>query len=244
MQIINLASSSNGNSYIIQTRSGTTLLLEAGLPFPKLRKAIAEHGIYLTDIDACIATHEHSDHAESLKSISRFIPVFTTKEAISQRNIIGAKALSSWEKITIKKTIITPFSVLHDVPAFGFVIEDSQERLFFANDTSMIKWNFKDYKFDYILIECNYCDEILEVNESIDPKVKERIKNSHMALSTTFKFLKNYINKNDAEVYLIHLSNNNSSERIMFKKISEIIDPKKLFICQQNGGIKGEEYYL
>lgn len=59
-----LASSSHGNAYVVSD-GHTSILLECGIPFRKLQKAL---GFRMGDIMACFVSHEHKDHAHSIKT--------------------------------------------------------------------------------------------------------------------------------------------------------------------------------
>lgn len=50
-----LASSSHGNAYVVSD-GHTSILLECGIPFRKLQKAL---GFRMGDIMACFVSHEH-----------------------------------------------------------------------------------------------------------------------------------------------------------------------------------------
>lgn len=242
MQIICLGSSSRGNSYVIRTGSGTLLLLEAGLPFPKLRRALQANNLRLQDFDACITSHEHSDHSQALKDVSRLVSAYGSAETIFQRKIIGGAAFTNWGVVYVRNTKIVPFPVNHDVPNFGFLIEDGKDKLFFATDTSLIRFDFSKFQFTHIMIETNYIDDLLE-KSNVDQVVKERVKHSHMSLATAIRTLKTFNLKKLQEIYLIHLSSEHSDPQRMFDEVAKIVDPKKIYICQQNGGTKGINDY-
>ena len=57
-----LASSSHGNCYIVSD-STTTVLLECGIPFRRIKKGL---GFDLSNIRACLVSHEHKDHSKSV----------------------------------------------------------------------------------------------------------------------------------------------------------------------------------
>ena len=70
-----LASSSHGNAYVVSD-GHTSILLECGIPFRKLQKAL---GFRMGDIMACFVSHEHKDHAHShLDLIKSGIPVYAS----------------------------------------------------------------------------------------------------------------------------------------------------------------------
>ena len=58
MELITIGSGSAGNAYALVTKE-EILLLEAGLPYKEVQKAIDYR---VSDIVGCLVSHEHSDH--------------------------------------------------------------------------------------------------------------------------------------------------------------------------------------
>jgi len=62
MTFTSLASSSHGNCYVVSDGK-TTILLECGISFRRIKKGL---GFDLSNIRACLVSHEHKDHAKSV----------------------------------------------------------------------------------------------------------------------------------------------------------------------------------
>ena len=60
-----LASSSHGNAYVVSDRD-TRILIECGISHKKLQKL---SGFSLSEFKACLVSHEHNDHAKSVKEL-------------------------------------------------------------------------------------------------------------------------------------------------------------------------------
>ncbi|WP_249961578.1 MBL fold metallo-hydrolase, partial [Histophilus somni] len=58
-------SGSSGNCYLANINK-TKILLEAGIPFKQIQKGMM---FKVSNIDACLVTHEHLDHAKSAKDL-------------------------------------------------------------------------------------------------------------------------------------------------------------------------------
>ena len=70
-----LGSSSQVNAYILECQN-ETLLLELGVSWKDIVKAL---NFDLSKIVACVVTHQHSDHAKSIKdAIKAGFPVYST----------------------------------------------------------------------------------------------------------------------------------------------------------------------
>lgn len=107
---------------------------------------------------------------------------------------------------------------------YGFLIQynPTGERLLYATDTYYIKYKFN--KLNYLLIECNYNKELARenaTNKVINKTRYIRLLESHFSLENLLKFL----NSNDLtyvkNIILCHLSDTNSNQKIMQKKVYE-----------------------
>lgn len=118
------------------------------------------------------------------------------------------------------------FETQHDAAEpLGFLIQDSisEKKFLFATDTYYIKYKFKE--LNYMAIECNYCESILQENINngkINAYLGERIRRSHFSLENVLEFLKaNDLSKLE-KLYLIHLSGSNADAKLFKEKISEV----------------------
>jgi hypothetical protein len=62
-----------------------------------------------------------------------------------------------------------------------------------------------------------------------------------LGLQTVIETLKGLKMDRLKEIYLLHLSDHNSDEKIMFEKLYEATK-KKIFIAKKNGGVKENDY--
>ncbi|OQB03812.1 MAG: putative metallo-hydrolase YycJ [bacterium ADurb.Bin212] len=234
MDITPIASSSSGNAYLISD-GVTILLIEAGVKLEKIQEKID-----LTSIKACLITHEHGDHAKYAKQIARWIPIYSSKGTFDcldfgvynyQKNILK---LSKMETIGSFKVI--PIKAFHDAKEpFAYLLKSTitNETLIFATDTYYIRNTFD--ALDYIMIECNYDESILEnryENGDVTKAQYKRLISSHMSLESCIKFLKANDLSKLKEVYLMHLSDKNSNEQ-MFKRAIQEITGAMVVVCQK-----------
>ncbi|MUK89128.1 MBL fold metallo-hydrolase [Ornithinibacillus sp. L9] len=224
IQIKTLASGSKGNAYHIDD-GHTQILLECGIPFKDIRKALEFN---TSNLAGCLITHEHKDHCGGLNDVLRAgINTYMspgTKEAIGiehhRINTVQAK-----KQFSIGTWNILPFDVQHDVSEpYGFLLQNNAgEKLLFATDTYYIRYKFKG--LTHLLIECNYSAEILNQNiiEGITPKVmKKRLIRSHFSLENVKEFLKANDLSKVQEIHLLHLSDSNSDEALFKREIQEL----------------------
>ncbi len=232
MVIQTIASSSKGNCYLLDDGK-TQILIEAGITFNKLIRKVN-----ISNISGVLVSHEHSDHAKGINDlIRRGKKVYTAKETFDSLNIqnptLYAKHLKKHELQMIGTFAIIPFSTQHDAAnPLGFLIKSlyTTEVLVFATDTYYVKDTFKG--LNYIMIECNYSNDILEQNKSISKTQKNRLYKSHFELENVKEFLRNQDLSKVKEIYLMHLSNANSDE-LRFKNEIMALTGIPTIVCQE-----------
>lgn len=126
----------------------------------------------------------------------------------------------------------------------GFLIQnrETKEKLLYATDTYYIKYKFN--KLNYILLECNYIEEILKKNIETGQVHKARytrLLESHFSLENVIEFLKANDLNNTEKIILCHLSDQNSDEAVIQRKITEITH-KDTIIAKPNLVIELEKY--
>lgn len=232
ISIKTIASSSKGNCYYV-TDGSTPLLLEAGIKYKDIQKAL---NFNTKDIAGCLVTHEHGDHSKGIKDLLRVGKnVYMsqgTNEALDLENS-RIKTVEAKKKFQIGTWSILPFEVEHDVSEpIGFLLQnEAGEKLLFATDTYYIRYKFKG--LTHLLIECNYSLDIL--NENIETGrvhrgMKKRLIASHFSLENLKEFLKANDLSMVQEIHLLHLSDTNSDEA-RFKREVQALTGKLVFVA-------------
>lgn len=243
MKITCLASGSSGNSYLVKT-STATLLLEAGLSV----KALAEKGVKLSDIDLCLITHEHGDHAKYAKQYSsRGVHLMCsegTADALALPNLWTYRRLMPnqhdrmvWLREYEHPLYITGIPLVHDAAEpMGLIVRDEEtsEKLVFITDTAYIPGMIDG--MTHLMIECNYSWQILDAHKPISPSHRARVMGSHLDIDSVLEWLQ----KNDIsrlqEIYLMHLSDDHSDEA-EFKRAVQASVGVSVWVCLKNGGV-------
>ena len=107
---------------------------------------------------------------------------------------------------------------------YGFLIQHkiTEEKLLYATDTYYIKYKFN--KLNYLLLECNYIKNIAKENAKdgvINKTRYTRLLESHFSLENVVKFLKSNDLSFAKHIVLCHLSDTNSNQDIMQKRVYE-----------------------
>lgn len=207
-----LGSGSSGNGYILQNEQ-EALVLECGMPLKNATEAL---GGNLRKVVGCLITHSHGDHAGYIKQYARPFNIYATAGTLAEK---GARdgdfhyhAVPLLYEFKVGSFVVKPFSTEHDTKEpCGFIIYHPQMGdMLFLTDTHHIKYKFS-FSFDYILIECNHTDSLIErsVKEGTIPaKVGIRAKATHMSLNRCIMCLKENQLQNTKAIILIHISAN------------------------------------
>jgi len=222
-------SSSMGNLYTVTAANGKRLLIECGVPWAKLEKAL---GFNLRGIEACLLTHEHNDHSKAFKNVMQAgINIFAsagTWEALSnglQRVWRRARIVANESIVHTESFDILAFKVVHDAAEpLGYVVREkaTEELLLFVTDTALLEQRFI-YQFSIIAIGCSYDNDILaervERNE-INETLAKRLLTSHPEKSWVIRYLKDYCDLSKCrEIILLHCSGENLDRQAACKEI-------------------------
>jgi phosphoribosyl 1,2-cyclic phosphodiesterase len=201
------------------------LVIEAGLPFKEVKKAI---DFEVGKIVGVIASHTHSDHfGYANEYIKAGIHVYASEQTHSSEDSPYKKVIHPGYWYKIGSFNVTPFEVVHDVECYGFIIRHEKTgTLLFATDTEYIKQNFKALKLNHIMIECNYSQKIIDSRVETGNTVKglrDRVLQSHMSLETCKGFIEANKTSSLYNVCLLHLSDGNSNESEFKEEIKQIV---------------------
>ena len=227
-QIQIIATGSKGNAYAIRD-GDETILIDPGIPIKEIQKAL---NFGVSRLKFCLVSHEHQDHCKAVKDIMGLgVPCAMsagTLNAIGPDNFASLPLILNSRKPAIFESwTVLPFDLVHDAAEpLGFLIQSpTGKKICFATDTARIDFDFSGVT--HWLVEANYSEELL--TESTRPEtVKDRIRASHMSIENLCEFFKRQDLSATEEIYLIHLSDNNSDEKL-FKKIIEKTTGKPLY---------------
>ena len=217
MTFESLASSSHGNAYIVSDGE-TRILLECGISVKQLLKS---SGFALSDIRACLVSHEHKDHAKSVPDlIGRGVAVYMSEGTAVALGVDCVELVQAMEQFTVGTFDIVPFATFHDAAEpLGYLIKSRVDGdiLAFATDTVNLRYRFPGVTI--LAIEANYDKAILARSEKLPEKVRHRISNAHMEIDVLCGYLSSIDLEKCREIYLLHLSDAMSNERFFLEKV-------------------------
>lgn len=232
IQFRSFGSSSSGNCYHV-TDGHTELLIEAGIRFADIRKAL---DFRVSRLAGVLITHEHMDHSRAAADLAKAgIDIYASSGTIAARGLTGhrIKEIEPKKQFTIGTWTIMPFDVEHDAEQpLGFLLANQAgEKLVFITDSYYCRYTFNG--LTHIAVECNYSLRILDENIAagrVHPAMRPRLLRSHFSLEN----VKDFFRANDLsavqEIWLIHLSDRNSdAER--FKREIQAVTGKPVYIA-------------
>lgn len=233
MDIRVISSGSKGNCYVVSD-GVTSLMLDCGIP---LKQILIACKFKMSAISGCLVTHNHMDHIKAAKGLASYaVAVYASEGCFNAAGLKGTyfRIVKSKRQFTIGTFRILAFDVEHDVPEpLGFLLYSTvtEEKLLYFTDTCYLKYKFSG--LTHIMGECNYSK--VELQKSVDEgrvhkSLAERLLFSHMSL----EHFKDFLQANDLskvkQIYLLHLSDNNSdAER--FKEEIQRMAGTEVYVC-------------
>lgn len=210
MELVVINSNSKGNAYAL-TGEKETLLLEAGVSLREVKRMSG----YPANIVGCCVSHVHGDHAKYIEEYAKYYPVVCNYD-VAEKKEIECIIPNEGKTVYCGGFSITPFSVKHDVPNYGYLIHHKEMgSLLFATDTDTLPFRFPN--INHWLIEANYSDKILQEeykNGKIDKAQRDRIIISHMSFENCIKNLAASDAETASTITLIHLSSRHSDPKL------------------------------
>jgi metallo-beta-lactamase domain protein len=81
---------------------------------------------------------------------------------------------------------------------------------------------YKIQNVDVLMVECNYVKSVIDSNvknDSLNLNLRNRIVKNHMSLETLLNALKQADLSNLKKIYILHLSDANSQEKVILEAI-------------------------
>lgn len=237
MRISTVASGSSGNCIYVGS-DHTHVLIDAGITKKRIEEGLNQNDIKLSEIEAILITHEHSDHIQGLGVISRKyeIPIYATADtilAISDNKKLGYIPEELYvnvcpdEHVTIGDLDICPFSISHDaVSPVGYRVNCDNKSAAVATDMGKYdEYTIEHLKnLDAIVIEANH-DVNMLLAGPYPYYLKRRIlgEQGHLSNEMSGRLINSILHDNIKHILLGHLSKENNYEQLAYETVrSEI----------------------
>jgi len=212
-----LSSSSKGNAVYV-AGGETSLLVDCGLSFRRLKAALDSYNVDVGDISAVIITHEHTDHISGLKTLLKrcHMPLYASEETLRYLCIhdlipVDVQIIPLEDDTTIGDIEVSAFDTPHDaVHSIGLHLNmPDGRRVGIATDLGYVTDTVRDSLTgcDLVMIESNYDPGMLFCGE-YPYSVKQRIKSDlgHLSNADCASVVAELIDLGTTRFVLGHLS--------------------------------------
>lgn len=227
MRVCTLASGSSGNSLYIEC-GGTKILVDAGISLRQLGLRLAKLGVGISDIDAVVVTHEHSDHTTALPMTG--LPTYIASATVHlwKDKVRSIMEFESDSPFQIKDFLVTPFSVPHDaLDPVGFTIESGDGlKIGLVTDigsvTTLVRERLRGS--NALVIEFNHDSDIL-LYSHYPWDLKQRIKGrlGHLSNNQGAELLSELVHHGLKHVVLAHLSQVNNRPEVAYESAFRVV---------------------
>ena len=239
-----LYSSSRGNVAYVKCGSDE-ILIDAGVSARRICCALNDLGTSIENIKAIFVTHEHRDHINGLKIISKYykIPVyapFLSAKSISETQPETEPLINSFDdgdSIALSDMSINAVATSHDsLASVGFKIDLGRSCLGYATDIGHLSDSVQKMLTgcEYVVIESNHDIEMLEQGE-YPYFLKKRILGSkgHLSNMDCAEFLPGLVRQGAKSIVLAHLSENNNRPQIAFGECRGRLAASGMRVCAE-----------
>ena len=254
IRFASLGSGSEGNSLLVEARSGSTVtrvLLDCGFSLKETERRLQRLAVELHQLDAVLITHEHSDHIGCGLTLARraAIPIYMswgTSQAIkttaSVLEQVDLRMCTNAAPIGLGDLQILPYTVPHDArEPLQFTFTDGATRLGVLTDigagTPYVTQVLN--ACDALVLECNHDKQMLA--QSRYPNLlKARIGGSHGHLSNeaAAEILTSLNRSRLRHVVAAHLSRQNNTAALAAEALAGVLgaEPAAVVIADQEQG--------
>ena len=228
LAICSFASSSAGNSFLIQSQS-TRILADIGISAKKTEESLAACGLSCVELDGIVLTHEHIDHVRGIGTLLAKKPyrgpVFTTRgtcESVAQKypQTEGKQfeIVRSGDRFFVGDIEVNVFRISHDAAEpVGYTFQKGNRKIAIVTDTGCVTEEIfaaiRDA--DILVIEANH-DQ------------------GHLSNEATGQVLSRYLTEFEGshrpEVLLAHLSKDNNSPAQAMLTIRNILEENGYYL--------------
>lgn len=222
-----LSSGSSGNAALL-SRSGTNVLLDAGISCRRIRLALREMSLDLSDLSAIFITHTHSDHISGLQTLIKHcdVPVYASQRTCEELEYriagIGSR-LSPFcqrDSIAAGAFTVTPFPTSHDAPgSTGYRFDD----VGVLTDSGYVTEEARDTLSGcpLVMLEANHDVDLLK-SGPYPYFLKQRIlgNRGHLSNGAAAEFAVDLADSGTRQFLLAHLSAENNTPELALGAVS------------------------
>lgn len=228
---IPLASGSKGNC-LYYSNGQTKLLIDAGLSGKAICERLASINVDISEIQAIVITHEHTDHIQGLKVLALKYGIRVFANAETAKGIVEAiggcprfTIFSTGESFQFGDVEFHPFSVQHDTwDPVAFTLISGGIKVGVCTDlgfvTTLVIHHLQGC--DYLVLEANH--DVNKVLESERPNIyKQRVlgRMGHLSNEECAELLRAIHHPGLKHVHLAHLSSECNTHELALGTVAQ-----------------------
>ena len=218
MKVWVLGSGSSGNAVLVESGE-SRVLVDAGFSRRELGLRLRSIGVAPASIEACVVTHEHTDHVKGAASAARkwgwsLYASAGTIDAWPELQEAGCTAVTAGESITLSRVVMTAYATPHDAAnPIGVRLTSSVTGATAAvcTDIGHVSDGVRALcaGADVLVIESNHDEGMLRAGP-YPPSVRARIasRTGHLSNRACAELARDLVHRDLAHVVLAHLSEN------------------------------------
>ncbi len=247
LKVCALASGSNGNCYYVGNDT-EAIVIDAGLSARQLQLRMEEVGLDSSTLKGIIISHEHSDHCQAARVLSKQlnVPVYMTKTTYNaaRKSIrpFDVKWFEADSSFTVGGFEIHAFSKQHDAAeGCSFRVVHSNRNIGVITDLGTACENTcREFsKCEFVFLEANYDTEMLW-NGPYPTYLKERVQSSkgHLSNEQAVELVKELAGETLHTVLLSHLSAENNSPELAMHAFRELVEKYQIDLTYRHKATK------
>ena len=234
MKLWVLGSGSRGNAVVVES-GGSRLMVDVGFGPRILQKRLALAGLAPESIEACIITHEHSDHIRGAARAARrwHWPLFCTDGTYLGSRLSAldtpAARIAAGSTVGFSDMDVTTFRTPHDAQdSIGVVVtaRASGVRAAIATDLGCATGTVRGMlqEVDMLVLESNH-DDVMLANGPYPISVQRRIagRNGHLSNAQCASLVRDVASARLRKVILAHLSEENNAPAVAFDTMRPVL---------------------
>ena len=241
LRLHTLASGSEGNCLLL-SQGDTHLLVDAGISLRRIKTALAQLGLQMSDIAAILLTHEHSDHTCALSTLVKHhdTPLYAsaaTARQLRQRlhhPLPQLILVHSGDTTMVGDCRVSVFATSHDTgESVDFRIDSPDGSVGILTDTGFVPPEAAQALsgVDLLVLESNHDVEWL-LSGSYPYYLKERILSrwGHLSNEAAADFAVEMARCGTREIVLAHLSRENNTPQRALDTVQRSLDAAGLHV--------------
>ena len=234
MKLWVLGSGSRGNAVVVES-GDSRIMIDVGFGPRVLQKRLAAAAIAPESIEACVITHEHSDHIRGAARAARRWqwPLFLTEGTYASSRLAAletpATKIRAGVTVSFTDLDVTTFRTPHDAQdSIGVVITSrtTGARAAIATDlgyaSATVRRMIADV--DMLVLESNHDDDML-ANGPYPLSVQRRIagRSGHLSNHQCATLVRDVVSARLRRVILAHLSEENNTATVAFDTLRPVL---------------------